>query len=37
LRRASITLQARQLAGELWPLLLVMVFLAWGILGFVQQ
>ena len=30
-------IQAGQLALELWPWLLLFLFLAWAILGFVQQ
>jgi hypothetical protein len=30
-------IQARALASELWPWLLLFLFLAWAILGFVQQ
>jgi hypothetical protein len=37
LRRYAIAIQFRELAGELWPLLLVLAFLGWGILGFIQQ
>lgn len=36
-RRGEFMTEARALLFELWPLLLLLVVLAWALVGFVQQ